>query len=202
MTIDRGTIALMLTAALAAICVATCGYAQPPDGTIENPGSRPSIQIRPMSLPEARQFFICKTHLSFDPGHGTQLSYLRADGAVLLWYPGNAIILRGRWKIEERTTASQPQRTYDALCYQYGANTSNPVTKQSGRRWECLPAHVWARIRVERADGDVFGLARRSAVPFITIARENDDCGSRTKPSLAREQYEPAQSSGRSRMRG
>jgi hypothetical protein len=150
------TISWMLAAALVAMSVATHAHAQMP---------------QPMSLPEARQFFVCKTHLSFDPGHGTQVSYLRPDGASFLWYPGNSIVLKSGWKLEERVTARPTPSTFAALCYQHGENTYNPVTKQRGGLWECLPAHVWASVRVERADGDVFGLATRSAVPF-RLSRE------------------------------
>jgi hypothetical protein len=116
-----------------------------------------------MSVPDAHAYYVCKTRVSFSPGHGTQVSYMNAAGAVFLWYPGNAIVLPGRWRIEEVTVANQP---HAALCFQYGANTYNPVTKERGATWNCLPAHFWARTTVDSAEGDVFGLTRRSAVPF------------------------------------
>ena len=100
--------------------------------------------------------FINKTRVSFGPGHGTQVSYMRGDGAVFLWYPGNRVVLRGRWRTDGRT-----------ICFRYGPNTYNPVTGRAGAEWECRPSDVFARTTVDRVAGDVFGLARRNAVPFV-----------------------------------
>jgi hypothetical protein len=122
--------------------------------------------VVPMTEADARRFFVCRTRVSFDSGHGTQVSYMRPDGAVFLWYPGNSIVLPGKWDITTRETTTEPPRKYTALCFQYGANTYNPVTKQAGGQWNCLPAGLFARLTVDSADGDVFGLARRNAVPF------------------------------------
>jgi hypothetical protein len=120
-----------------------------------------------MSVTEARQFFACKTSMSFAPGHGTQVSYLQPDGMEFLWYPGNAVVLPARWDIVARTTRTEPRKEYADICFKYGTNTYNPVTNQVGGKWECRPAHFNARFTVDRADGDIFGLAKRRTVPFV-----------------------------------
>jgi len=145
---SRSNIVPKQAAMAAAVVAATCAHAQ---------------TSALMSVPEAREYYVCKTRVSFSPGHGTQVSYMNSEGAIFLWYPGNTVVLPGRWRIEEVTVAKQP---HAALCFQYGANTYNPVTKERGSKWNCLPADLWARTTVDRADGDVFGLRWRKAPPF------------------------------------
>jgi hypothetical protein len=144
-------------AVLATSAYASCADAQ------ELSGDANAQVTSPLSVAEARKFLACKTHMTFSGGHGTQVSYLRSDGVEFLWYPGNAVVVRGKWNIVEHAT--EP-RGYADICFQYGANTYNPVTGRAGGNWECRPAHVFVRSTVDRADGDVFGLARRGSVPF------------------------------------
>ncbi len=55
---------------------------------------------------------------------------------MFLWYPGNSVVLPGTVeRFEEVTVAEQP---HAALCFQYGAITYNPVTKQRGSKWNCF----------------------------------------------------------------
>jgi hypothetical protein len=132
---------------------------------------------------EAWKFFSCKTFMSFMPGHGTQISYRRPDGAIFLWYPGNTIVLSGRWKIVMRATSSLPPVSTD-ICFLYETNTYNPVTKRPGGDWQCMPADLLARFTVERADGDIFGLAVRRAVPFILPSEKSTIADLRTRIRL------------------
>jgi hypothetical protein len=140
-----------------------CAHAQSPSRSTSIRGL--------MSAAEARQFFVCKTNMSFAAGHGTQVYYLRPDGTEFLWYPGNAGIVRAKWKIVAYPISNKPGREYASMCFQYGTNTYNPVTKQAGGNWECRLAHDKAQFVVDRVDGDVFGLALRQAVPFV-LGRE------------------------------
>src|SRR5262245_2331452 len=150
----RATILCKLTAVAAVLGATTFAFAE---------------GRKPIGIPEAREYFVCKTRVSFSDGHGTQVAYMNSTGGVFLWYPGNGAVVPGRWKIEEATIKNL---TFPALCFQYGADTYNPVTKERGGRWSCLPADVWARTTVDSADGDVFGLERRGgAVPF-RLSRE------------------------------
>lgn len=95
------------------------------------------------------------TNLSFDPGHGTQIEYVSPEGGAFLWYPGNDIILPGRWKLEG-----------GQMCFNYGPNTYNPVTGSAGDVWECASVEFYFRPITERAKGDVLQLEGRNAVPF------------------------------------
>ena len=152
----------------------------------------------PLSVAEARRLFVCKTHMSFSAGHGTQISYLGSDGIEALWYPGNARMVRGKWRIVEH--ANEPAGGYADICFLYPTNGYNPVTRKWGGDWECRPAHVYARSIIDRSDGDVFGLANRGAVPF-TLSRERttiDDLRKMTRRSDASSEVR----SGASRDRG
>ena len=94
--------------------------------------------------------------MSFDGGHGTQVEYVGSNGRTFLWYPGNKVVLPGRWKLQGKT-----------VCFLYGPNTYNPVTGVVGAQWECEPIAGYIGVQTERAAGDVFGLAQRTEVPFI-----------------------------------
>lgn len=95
------------------------------------------------------------TDASHDRAHGTQIEYLSTDGKAYLWYPGNARIVRGKWK-----------RQGDQMCFAYGANTYNPATGQRGGGWECMPFRLWWWVAVVRVKGDPLGIATRDKVPF------------------------------------
>lgn len=95
------------------------------------------------------------TNLTHDSGHGTQIEYLSRGGKAFLWYPGNSVILEGRWKEQGAD-----------ICFAYGENTYNPVTGTAGGGWECMPFRLfWGGIS-ERMQGDVLSLEGRGAVPF------------------------------------
>jgi len=97
-----------------------------------------------------------QTTMTFDPGHGTQVEYVAADGTNYLWYPGNRVVLPGHWKLEGAN-----------ICFAYGANTYNPVTGQHGPGFECERKADYLSHIVDRAAGDVFGLKGRGTVPFV-----------------------------------
>lgn len=96
-----------------------------------------------------------KTQQSYSPGHGMQIEYLAADGASWLWYPGNSKVLPGEWKTEGAD-----------ICFRYGKNTYNPVTRHKGGGWECGPLKGYNSTLVSSTKGDIFGLAGRKKVPF------------------------------------
>lgn len=99
------------------------------------------------------------TSVSYSGQHGAQVSYYAPDGKIHLWYPGNAVILRGEWK------ALKPAK----MCYKYGENTYNPHAYQPGGQWICQPVVLLSFGRAaEERKGDVFGLAGRTAPPFVS----------------------------------
>ena len=95
------------------------------------------------------------TQMTFSPGHDTQVEYLAKGGGAWLWYPGNTRILAGEWKTDGPD-----------ICFRYGGNTYNPVTKHRGGGWECTRLKVHSSVVVEQKKGDVFGLTGRKKVPF------------------------------------
>jgi hypothetical protein len=110
------------------------------------------------------------TTLSLSAGHGPQISYRTVDGRVFLWYPGNRVVLRGRWDVNAVRIVDPwtgAARQVVRVCYAYGRNTFNPVTGSVGGGWECSSASRSLARVAERARGDIFQLARRSAPPFV-----------------------------------
>lgn len=97
------------------------------------------------------------TVVSFN-AHGPQVSYRAGDGRIWLWYPGNKEILAGEWKV----------LAAGAECYRYGANTFNPQTGIAGGNWECAFMIPSIGPYMQERSGDVFKLANRKAVPFVT----------------------------------
>jgi hypothetical protein len=91
-------------------------------------------------------------------GHGSQIEYHAADGRSFLWYPGNQRPVQGRWKVE------QGQSGVPLLCYQYGANTYNPVLGTRGGAWKCERQN-WVSLG-DAFEGDPFRLAS-GRVPFV-----------------------------------
>ena len=95
------------------------------------------------------------THMTASPAHGTQVEYVTTDGKTFLWYPGNSVILEGRWKQE----GSQ-------ICFAYGENTYNPATGHQGGGWECTGLRGYVSGITERMQGDVLRLQGRTRAPF------------------------------------
>jgi hypothetical protein len=98
-----------------------------------------------------------QTLLFYSPGHGNQIEYLDPDGRCYLWYPGNSVILVGKWRIDE-----------SSIYFQYGSNTYNPVTDVQGGGWEGQPINVWSRDIVDHVSGDILGIQR--TLPFVLSA--------------------------------
>ncbi|MDT3382538.1 hypothetical protein RNI52_34755 [Labrys neptuniae] len=117
----------------------------------------------PPSAETRKKFQGGTTNMTFS-AHGTQVEFLSKDGRTALWYPGNGIVLQGRWRLvgADPTTGFQ-----DNICFQYGANTYNPLTLNYGGNWECEGIALYQGHVVERVAGDPFGLDKRGAVPFV-----------------------------------
>lgn len=95
------------------------------------------------------------TNMSYDSGHGTQIEYLSKDGRAFLWYPGNTVILSGRWKQSGKN-----------MCFAYSEASYNPVTGAKGGAFECMPYTLWWGSVEQRMKGDVLGLKGRAVAPF------------------------------------
>ncbi|WP_448146631.1 hypothetical protein [Labrys miyagiensis] len=114
--------------------------------------------------PQTRQRFQGGTTNMTFSAHGTQVEFVSKDGRTALWYPGNGVILHGRWKLAGGDALTG---FGDRICFQYGSNTYNPLTMQSGGGWECESIATYEGHVVERTAGDPFGLDKRGPVPFV-----------------------------------
>jgi len=142
--------------------------------------AKPASREPPKTAAEwGRRFIVNKTLRHYSPQHGTQVEYHTADGRAFLWYPGNAIIVAGEWRVEEMPNAPKlwemppgsgniVERTLFWPCYRYGPNTYNPVTRQHGDKWQCVGLLTGIG---EARDGDLFRLARGGPVPFVLMKR-------------------------------
>jgi hypothetical protein len=108
--------------------------------------------------PRAEFIYCGQTYHFYEPSHGNQVEYLDSDGRCYLWYPGNAVVLVGRWRCDE-------SRVY----FQYGVNTYNPVTGAIGGQWESHAIALWSVSIVESVPGDILGLKR--GLPFVLKPR-------------------------------
>jgi len=120
---------------------------------------------------EAAELLKDRTVLTFDKVYGPQFEYTSADGIAYLWYPGNKIILRGQWYIRDDdvgyTDGSERfEATAGRICYYYGPKTYNPATRRTGEP-ECQNAGIHEARVVESRAGDVLGLSRSEAVPYV-----------------------------------
>lgn len=93
------------------------------------------------------------TFLTFDQGHGYQVSYIGEDNRIWLWYPGNSRSLPGTYEVKK-----------PRICFSYEGPTYNPISgDRSGT--SCTLLH-WVRRRVlSSAQGDIFNLSS-GEVPY------------------------------------
>lgn len=148
----------------------------------KSPTGRSIVDQFSVSMADAAAKKQNTTRMSHDPSHGTQISFSATDGRAFLWYPGNAVVLQGTWRAcEDRFgfTVKGAETTtipFGKLCFKYGPTTFNPATGSRGDEWECAAASTFDAKLVEQRAGDVFGLAKRTAVPFV-LTREKSTFG-------------------------
>jgi hypothetical protein len=124
-----------------------------------------------MSAADAQRCFAGKTRLTRSFGI-TQVTYSAPDGRIFLWYPGNQAPLPGTWRIvSANANETDLSRAVAALCFRY-PGSHNPGNPALGDREQCIDAAGLARGGGEIADGDIFALATRRQVPFVTAPRE------------------------------
>jgi hypothetical protein len=122
--------------------------------------SYPQAKALADSVGGPKTFLSNTTVNTYEQRHGNQYEYLAADGTTALLYPGNIAPVRGFWQI--RGTGEFGTE----MCFLYGANTYNPVTKERGGAWECRGFIEYLYSAQEIYEGDVFGT--RSITSFGT----------------------------------
>jgi hypothetical protein len=155
-----------------------------------------------MSVADVVKSRLNVTSMSHDPSHGTQVSYSAADGRIFLWYPGNTVILDGRWTAcqDHISTRTKPApageaivMSYGKACFRYNTSSANPITGTKGGEWECGAAGTYLKYRVEQRSGDVLGLATMTAIPFV-VAKEKTTIDA--LPQRMRQQRQPNMTPG------
>ena len=104
--------------------------------------------------PRAAFRYCGETLLFYEHSHDNQIEFLDPNGYCYLWYPGNSIILVGRWRANEK-----------CIFFQYGINTFNQVTGVLGGHWEMCPIDAWSVSIVEDVAGDILEI--KKSIPFV-----------------------------------
>jgi hypothetical protein len=153
-----------------ALLAGGCAASAPTSGTSDlaaahelllypDPGQRAraaALQGKVYGPAEVAAMFADRTTLSYSRAHGNQVEHTSADGRAFLWYPGNARVLPGRWKVEN-----------GRICYAYEGVTLNPVTGAQGPGYECELLWRHEMVTVETVAGDPLGLSRRTEPPGV-----------------------------------
>lgn len=100
--------------------------------------------------------------MSYSSAHGTQVEFLSSAGRTYLLYPGNTGIVKGSWRLDR----TEETGVFN-ICFRYPSNSYNPATGQAGGGWECQIAGFYFAGLSEVVPGDLLGLSRRSAFPFV-----------------------------------
>ena len=103
---------------------------------------------------ETRKFVTCRTLITWTGPQGTQVSYLGAGNKAYLWAAGNDTVLSGTWRVDPNARSPQSRIAYVAVCVQYGGSA------------DCRPAEILELVTKDQAEGEIFGLEGRSAVPL------------------------------------
>ncbi|MGB1234616.1 MAG: hypothetical protein ACPG5U_02655 [Planktomarina sp.] len=123
---------------------------------------------------DVRKLVSNRTMHSVSRGHGNQFEYLASNGRTFLWYPGNRRIVAGEWKadignvntfINQDPFAEPKVEIKPRICFRYGANSYNPVTKTVGGRWECRHIAIWMKSTHDLRSGDPLNLSNN--LPYI-----------------------------------
>lgn len=153
----------IITAALAAALLTACAGAGP-ERFDERQTRLALLPNSTFTVEGLRQRYAGATHLGYSKQHGTQVEFLSPDGRAFLWYPGNRAVVIGAWTAEPniRKDNSGP----GAICFRYGPNTYNPVTRQGGGAKNCVPAKWFLHGESGYVRGDPFNLAS-GRIPFV-----------------------------------
>lgn len=131
-----------------AVCATLMGCASAPQSN--GPVVVDEVSARTISFPNYPQ--AGRTYLSFSSAHGFQVNYLAAGGDAYLWYPGNRNVVPENYKRD--VIAGQ-----QALCWRHPRQSYNPVTKQTGGKYACMPLDLSRKTIVAELVGDPYKLA-------------------------------------------
>lgn len=118
------------------------------------PVSMASARIITPSTPDHFKLLIADFTTMVYDSDGTRVEYNTANGKTYLWYPGNAEIVPGKWKLKRNGKSVD-------ICFKFPAGAT---TGQAAGDWQCRGVQVY--LEGQRSPGDVFELSKAKAVPF------------------------------------
>jgi len=101
-------------------------------------------------------------------GGGRFTEYYAPDGTAYAWGASDRV-RRGEWRIGRDGSLG------NAVCSRYEPYKYNPVTGVDGAKWNCELASMFHNYAMDSAVGDVFGLTRRTRMPFSLRHEETRD---------------------------
>ncbi len=116
--------------------------------------------ITPSTPDEFKLLVADFTTMIYD-SHGTQVEYNAASGKTYLWYPGNAEIVRGQWKLKRNGKSVD-------ICFKYPAGAASG---RAGGDWVCQGVQPYLDGARQRSPGDALELSKAKIVPFV-LTRE------------------------------
>lgn len=125
------------------------------------PISTASARVITPSTPDEFKLLVADFTTMIYGSHGTQVEYNAANGKTYLWYPGNAEIVRGQWKLKRNGKAVD-------ICFKYPAGAT---TGQAAGDWACQGVQTYLDGARQRSPGDALELSKAKAVPFV-LTRE------------------------------
>jgi|CXWL01.1.fsa_nt_gi hypothetical protein len=108
------------------------------------------------SKEEIQKLIPNKTVLFVGSDLHNEIEYYATDGNSYLWFPGNSVIVTGKWYTQNNKT----------ICFVYPVNSYNPYTKTSGSIPECKTIADWNANSIDKLDGDIFNLSK-SKLPWV-----------------------------------
>jgi hypothetical protein len=137
------------------------------------PVSMANARIITPSTPDEFKLLIADFTTMIYDGHGTQVEYNAANGRTYLWYPGNAEIVRGQWKMKRNGKSVD-------VCFKYPAGAT---TGRAAGDWLCQPVQQYLDGARQRSPGDGLKLSKAKTAPFV-LTREKTSI-----PALAQKLY-------------
>jgi hypothetical protein len=154
----------VITGVIVVALLCSCGYVEQDSDVSVTVPVRNQIG---RSVDLLQQYYSGATVVTTDPNslapesqrHGVQIEYHAPNGQSFLWYPGNTRPVIGRWEVRSAANGEP------ILCYSYGQNSYNPVTKQIGGG-ECKTGYEAMLFQSFAFVGDPFDLAS-GRLPFV-----------------------------------
>jgi len=96
------------------------------------------------------------------------VDFAAPDGTIYLWVAGAETVAKGEWRAN---AATSPE---GEICTRFAAGSLPETMKGQEDRWSCMTPMLLSFARNEERKGDVFGLSKKSSVPFLLSGGRGD----------------------------